>query len=91
MYLTSYKKNFPINCFAARGGNLIGYTEFDTCDTDACEKHIKELLSQNAIKGITVKIFQDQRKFSERISQLESLDVSGKEDEILTLMCDISL
>lgn len=91
MYLTSYKKNFPINCFAAREGNLIGYTEFDTCDTDACEKHIKELLNQNAIKGITVKIFQDQRKFTDRISQLESLDVSGKEDEILTLMCDISL
>ena len=91
MYLTSYKENFPISCFAARGGNLIGYTEFDTCDTDACEKHIKELLNQNALKGITVKIFKDQRKFTDRLSQMESLDESGKEDEILTLMCDISL
>ena len=91
MYLTSYKLNFPISCFAARGGNLIGYTEFDTCDTDACEKHIKELLNQNAIKNITVKIFKEQRKFTDRLSQLEALDKSGKEDEILTLMCDISL
>lgn len=91
MYLTSYKLNFPISCFAARGGNLIGYTEFDTCDADACEKHIKELLNQNAIKNITVKIFKEQRKFTDRLSQLEALDESGKEDEILTLMCDISL
>lgn len=91
MYLTSYKLNFPISCFAARGGNLIGYTEFDACDTDACEKHIKELLTQNAIKGITVKIFKEQRKFTDRVSQLDLLDASGKEDEILMLMCDISL
>lgn len=91
MYLTSYKKNFPINCFAVQGGNLIGYTEFDVCDTDACESHIKDLLNQNALKGITVKIFKEQRKFTDRISQLEALEPSGKEDEILTLMCDISL
>lgn len=91
MYLTSYKMNFPISCFAVRGGNLIGYTEFDTCDTEACEKHIKDLLNQNAIKGITVKIFREQKKFTDRLVQLEVLDISGKEEEILTLMCDISL
>ena len=91
MYLTSYKLNFPISCFAVRGGNLIGYTEFETCDTDACEKHIKEMLNQNAIKGITVKIFKEQKKFMDRISQLEALEQGSKEDEILTLLCDISL
>ena len=24
MYLTSYRLNFPVNCFAVRGNNLIG-------------------------------------------------------------------
>lgn len=91
MYLTSYKKNFPVNCFAVRGANLIGFTEFDTCDTDACEKHIKEMLKQNAMKGITVKIFRERQKFIDRIMQLEALEPNGKEDEILTLLCDISL
>ncbi len=91
MYLTSYKLNFPISCFAVRGGNLIGYTEFASCDTDACEKHIKDMFSQNAIKGITVKIFKEQRKFMDRLSQLEALDEGTKENEILTLLCDISL
>lgn len=91
MYLTSYKLNFPINCFAVQGGCLIGYTEFAACDTDACEKHIKDIFSQNAIKGTTIKIFKEQRKFIDRLSQLEALEHGGKEEEILTLLCDISL
>lgn len=91
MYLTSYKKNFAINCFAVRGANLVGFTEFDTCDTDACEKHIKEMLNQNALKGITVKIFRERQKFMDRTAQLEALEPNGKEDEILALLCDISL
>lgn len=91
MYLTSYKKNFPINCFAVRGGNLIGFTQFHTCDTQACEEHIKNMLIQNAIKGVSVKVFKEQRKFTDRLSQLEALDKNGKENEILTLLCDISL
>ncbi|RAZ93503.1 hypothetical protein DK853_39945, partial [Klebsiella oxytoca] len=41
LYLTSYKKNFAVNCFAVRGGSLIGYTEFQDCDAAACEEHIK--------------------------------------------------
>lgn len=91
LYLTSYKMNFPVSCFAARGANLIGFTEFDACDANACEKHIKDMLGQNAIKGITVKLFKDQRRFTDRLLQLEALDKSGKEEEILTLLCDISL
>ena len=91
MYLTSYKKNFPVNCFAVRSQNLIGFTEFDICDADACENHIKEMLNQNAIKGVTVKIFKERQKFEDRAVQLEALEPSGREEEILTLLCDISL
>lgn len=91
MYLTSYKLNFAINCFAARGGNLIGFTQFEWCDAQECEKHIKDMLNQNSIKGVTVKIFKEQNKFIERILQLGSLESSGNEKEMLELMGDISL
>lgn len=91
MYLTSYRLNFAINCFAVRGNNLIGFTQFATCDAQACENHIKDMLAQNSIKGATVKIFKEQRKFADRLLQLASLENSGKEREILELMCDISL
>ncbi len=91
IYLTSYKLNFPINCFGVRGNNLIGYTEFPSCDTAACEEHIKMLLLQNGLKNITVKIFKEQKKFEDRLQQLQNLEVNHKENEILTLLCDISL
>lgn len=91
MYLTSYKLNFPIDCFVIRGNHLIGYTTFQNCSISACEEHIKGLLNQNSIKNITVKIFSDQARFMDRLAQLQELEPGKKETEILTLLCDISL
>ncbi len=91
LYLTSYKKNFAVDCFAVRGGSLIGYTSFQECDAAACEEHIKGILKQNSIKNMTVKIFHEKTRFLERLGQLQELDSNKKETEILTLLCDISL
>ncbi|MBO5145150.1 MAG: hypothetical protein J6C19_06395 [Lachnospiraceae bacterium] len=91
MYLTSYKLNFPITCFAIRGNNLIGYTEFKSCNTTACEEHIKDMLKQNSLKNVTVKIFDEQKRFTERLTQLQELEGSKKETDVLELLCDISL
>lgn len=91
MYLTSYKSNFPINCFAIRGNNLIGYTEFPDCNATACEEHIKGILKQNSFKNMTVKIFHEKTRFMERLEQLQGLESSKKEPEVLTILCDISL
>ncbi len=49
------------------------------------------LLLQNGLKNITVKIFKEQKKFEDRLQQLQNLEVNHKENEILTLLCDISL
>lgn len=91
MYLTSYRSNFPVNCFAVRGNNLIGYTEFLGFSTAACEEHIQNILKQNSIKNMTVKIFCEKTRFKERLVQLQALEHGKKESEILTLLCDISL
>ncbi|MDE7479399.1 MAG: hypothetical protein K2M91_15940 [Lachnospiraceae bacterium] len=91
MYLTSYKLNYPINCFAVRGNNLIGYTEFPNCDAAACEEHIQGILKQNSIKSITIKIFHEKSRFMERLTQLQALEPGKKEVEVLELLCDISL
>lgn len=95
MYLTSYRLNFPVNCFAVRGNSLIGCTEFKNCDTSACEEHIRDMLKQNSIKNVTVKLFHDPKKFMNRLEQLQELEQSDancrKEIEILELLCDISL
>lgn len=91
LYLTSYRSNFPINCFAVRGNNLIGYTEFPVCDASACEEHIQGILKQNSFKNVTIKIFHEKARFVERLAQLQALEPGKKESDILTLLCDISL
>ena len=93
LYLTSYKQNFPLNCIAVRGNNLMGYTEFDTCDSDACEEHLKLITSQNSFKNLNIKIFKNSelKKFEDRLVQLQKADTGKRETELLELMKDISL
>lgn len=93
LYLTSYQKNFPLNCIAIRGNNIMGYTEFDSCDTAACEEHIKLIAAQNSFKNLNIKIFkgQEQKKFEERLVQLQKAEAGKREDELIELMKDISL
>ena len=93
LYLTSYKQNFPLICIAVRGNNLMGYTEFDTCDTDACEEHLKLITSQNSFKNLNIKIFKNSelKKFEDRLVQLQKADTGKRETELLELMKDISL
>lgn len=91
LYLTSYRSDFPINCFAVRAGSLIGYTEFPDCNAAACEEHIQGILKQNGFKNITVKIFHEKARFVERLAQLQSLEPGKREPELLELLCDISL
>lgn len=93
LYLTSYKTNFPLNCIAIRGNNIMGYTEFETCDTAACEEHIQLIAAQNGMKNLNIKIFKgsESKKFVERLCQLQTHEAGKKESELLELIKDISL
>lgn len=93
LYLTSYQKNYPITCFAVKGSNLIGFSEFEKCDINACKEHIEGILSQNGLKNINIKIFgsNDYKMFEERLKQLQSIDTAKHDEELISLMCDISL
>lgn len=93
LYLTSYKKNFPLNCIAIRGNNIMGYTEFDFCDTVACEEHMQIIAAQNSFKNLNIKIFKgsELKNYEERLKQLKNAEAGKKEGELLELMKDISL
>ena len=93
LYLTSYKTNFPLNCIAIRGNNIMGYTEFETCDTAACEEHIQLIAAQNSMKNLNIKIFKgsELKNFEERLCQLQTHEAGKKEIELLELIKDISL
>lgn len=93
LYLTSYQKNYAMTCMTARGANLIGFSEFDKCDVNSCKEHIEGILTQNGIKNINVKIFgkNDYKMFEERLKQLQAQEAGKHDEELLSLMCDISL
>ena len=94
LYLTSYAKNFQISHLVMKGKNIIGLTEQEGFDESACNKHLKTLFAQNGFHNITVKIFQDQGKYLERVKSLQD---SGTEDDkefnekVLELMENLSL
>lgn len=93
LYLTSYQTNFPLNSIAIRGNNIMGYTEFDSCDAVACEEHIKLIATQNSFKNLNIKIFKgsELKNYEERLNQLQKAEEGKKEDELLQLIKDISL
>ena len=94
LYLTSYSDNFQISHLVMKGKNIIGLTEQEGFDESACNKHLKTLFAQNGFHNITVKIFQDQGKYLERVKSLQD---SGTEDDkefnekVLELMENLSL
>lgn len=91
LYLTSYQKNFPLDCIAVRGTNVMGLSTFEKCDIVACEEHIDAMAKQNSLSNLNIKIFKDQKKFEERLQQLQNAEMGKREEEILQLLKDLSL
>lgn len=92
-YLTSYEKNYPLSALLIRKGSLIAFTPSAKCDPAAAEKHIEEYMSKNGISGITVKVFKQEDKFTERFEKLcaEEIAVNANEEELYKLMLSLSV
>lgn len=93
MYMTSYKNNYQISHLAIKGNIIVGYTEDKNSDVNMAEKHIDEHLKQDGYKNMTVKIYTDITKYTERLKQLNELDASPlkNQDFILEMLLAISL
>lgn len=91
LYLTSYKKNFPLDCVAVMDNHIIGLSTFSKCDINACQEHISTMVKQNRLPNVTIKIFQDERKFRERIQQLQDMKEGKNDAEIVQLLKELSL
>lgn len=89
-YLTSYKENFPIKVFAVRNNSLIGLAP-EKCDINLAKEHILEYMGKNSIKGITVKIFDNEDRFFERFKDIVSCPVNDNETAAFDLMLNLSL
>lgn len=93
MYFTSYQKNFPLSHMALKGNVLCGITENAKCDCGAAEKHLEQMLMQEGIKNLTVKIFSQRDKYVDRLGQLMDLETEEHKNRqgIIDLLYSISI
>lgn len=93
MYFTSYQQNFAISHMVLKGNMVCAYTESEKCDCSAGEKHIEQLLKQDGYKNITVKIFDNQDKYVDRLGQLEILELEDDKelDNMIRMFYSVTL
>lgn len=93
MYFTSYQKNFAVSHMVLKGNVLCGITENPKCSCSEAEKHLEQMLQQEGIKNMTVKIFSQNNKYIDRLSQLKELDADEHKnrDGIINMLYSISI
>ena len=93
LYFTTYQKNFAISHMVLKGNVLCGISESSKCDVNEAEKHLEQMLAQEGIKNVTVKIFSNADKYIDRLSQIKSLETEEHKnrDGIINLLYSISL
>lgn len=93
MYFTSYQQNYAISHMVIKGNMVCAYTESATCESSAGEKHIEQLLRQDGYKNITVKIFNNQDKYIDRLGQLEKLELEDDKelDNMIRMFYSVTL
>ena len=56
-------------------------TEDAKCDCNKAEKHLEQMLLQEGIKNITVKIYSNTDKYVDRLSQIINLDTEENRNQ----------
>lgn len=79
MVFTSYKKNYVVNHLAVCGNTVCGFSEDRGFPENEFYSHIGDILKLDGHKNVTVKIFTDLHKYTERLDQMKNL---GREDSV---------
>ncbi|MED9903000.1 MAG: hypothetical protein UFG06_02320 [Lachnospiraceae bacterium] len=78
MIYTTREKTFPVLHLTVCGNTIAGYMpDKKLSDTD-CAKHLESCLKADNYTGVTVKIFKDLNKYTERLNSLKQLDTEQK-------------
>ena len=89
---TSYKKNFSVSHMAVRGNTVCGYTEDPKFQEYEFYKHLGDILKLDGQKDVTVKIFSNLARYTERLEQMASLDrEEAKTQSIIATLKSVSL
>lgn len=92
MVFTSYDKNYEVAHITVKGNTVCGFTQDEKFVEQAFHKHITAILKADNYKEVSVKIFSDIQKYTERMEQLKELDaVEGNTEGIMNTLKSVSL
>lgn len=74
LYLTSYTQNFAISHMAYRNKTLVAYSGDPGCQEADFQKHMTQMLKNDDISGITISLFTDLAKYTERLKELQKME-----------------
>lgn len=92
LVFTSYDKNFQVGHLAIKGNTIVGFTTDPKFDEKAFDTHIDQILKKDGYKGVSVKVFHDMNKYTERLKQLSALDLEcNYTDDMINTLKGVSL
>lgn len=74
LVFTSYHKNYLISHLTVKGKTICGYTEDSHFDEQSFYQHIGAVLKNDGFHDITIKIFTNLKKYTDRLQQLQTLE-----------------
>lgn len=95
--ITSRERIMPVTAVVIAGNTVFGYAPDKKTDPEEAAKHIKNILEDNRISKVTVKILRDYTPFLARveglnnIAQIEKEDRKRREQKIRKIILNISM
>ena len=93
LYFTSYEKNYPVQALVCVNKGIVGYSNQENFDHKKFEEHINTMLSQNKLSAASIKIFDNEDKFVERVEMLGKVPKTAEDvdNSILRLMMNLTI
>ncbi len=85
MVFTSYKKNFVVSHLVVCGNTVCGFSADPKFAENEFYRHIGDILKMDGHKNVTVKIFTNLSRYTERLEQIKNL---GEEENVTPLILD---
>ena len=92
MVFTSYQKNYVVSHLAVQGNTVCGYSGKPDFPENDFNKHIDNILKMDGLKDVTVKVFTDLKKYTDRLEQMKELEADeSKTEAVIATLKSVAL
>jgi hypothetical protein len=89
---TTYDKNYQVAHITVKGNTICGFTQDTAFDEQGFYGHMRDILQKDGYKDVSVKIFTDIHKYTNRLDQLRELETEERNTTgILNTLNSVSL